>query len=30
VPVELKCTIDTESLNGSTAARRVKGTIHWV
>jgi len=30
VPVELKCTIDRESLNGSTAARRVKGTIHWV
>ena len=29
-PMELKCTIDTESLNGSTAARRVKGTIHWV
>ncbi len=30
VPVELKCTIDTESLNGTTATRRVKGTIHWV
>jgi glutaminyl-tRNA synthetase len=30
VPVELKCTIETESLKGSTAARRVKGTIHWV
>jgi len=30
VPVELKCTIDTESLNGATATRRVKGTIHWV
>ena len=29
-PIELKCTIDTESLNGATAARRVKGTIHWV
>ena len=29
-PMELKCAIDTESLNGSTAARRVKGTIHWV
>ena len=29
-PMELKCTIDTESLSGSTAARRVKGTIHWV
>ena len=30
VPVELKCTIDTESLSGATATRRVKGTIHWV
>jgi glutaminyl-tRNA synthetase len=30
VPVELKCTIDTESLSGSTSTRRVKGTIHWV
>jgi glutaminyl-tRNA synthetase len=30
VPVELKCTIDTESLAGATATRRVKGTIHWV
>ena len=29
-PIELKCTIDTESLHGATAARRVKGTIHWV
>jgi glutaminyl-tRNA synthetase len=29
-PVELRATIDRESLNGSTAARRVKGTIHWV
>jgi glutaminyl-tRNA synthetase len=29
-PTELKCTIDSESLNGTTAARRVKGTIHWV
>jgi glutaminyl-tRNA synthetase len=29
-PIELKCTIDTESLKGATAARRVKGTIHWV
>jgi glutaminyl-tRNA synthetase len=28
--VELRCTIDPESLNGSTAGRRVKGTIHWV
>jgi len=27
---ELRCTIDPESLNGSTAHRRVKGTIHWV
>jgi glutaminyl-tRNA synthetase len=30
VPIELKCTIDAESLRGATAARRVKGTIHWV
>ena len=29
-PIELTCTIDAESLNGATAARRVKGTIHWV
>ena len=29
-PIELKCTIDTESLHGATASRRVKGTIHWV
>ena len=28
--VELRATIDTESLNGATAGRRVKGTIHWV
>jgi len=28
--VELRATIDTESLAGATAARRVKGTIHWV
>jgi len=28
--VELRCTIDTESLNGATATRRVKGTIHWL
>jgi len=28
--IELRCTIDTESLNGPTATRRVKGTIHWV
>jgi glutaminyl-tRNA synthetase len=27
---ELRCTIDRESLNGATAQRRVKGTIHWV
>ena len=27
---ELRCTYDPESLSGSTAARRVKGTIHWV
>jgi glutaminyl-tRNA synthetase len=27
---ELRCTIDPESLNGATASRRVKGTIHWV
>jgi glutaminyl-tRNA synthetase len=27
---ELRCTIDLESLNGATADRRVKGTIHWV
>ena len=30
VPTELRCTIDTGSLAGPTAARRVKGTIHWV
>jgi glutaminyl-tRNA synthetase len=28
--VELRCTIDTESLSGASASRRVKGTIHWV
>jgi len=28
--VELRCSIDLESLKGETAARRVKGTIHWV
>jgi glutaminyl-tRNA synthetase len=28
--VELRATIDPESLSGATAARRVKGTIHWV
>jgi glutaminyl-tRNA synthetase len=27
---ELRCTYDPESLNGATATRRVKGTIHWV
>jgi glutaminyl-tRNA synthetase len=27
---ELRCTIDPDSLNGPTATRRVKGTIHWV
>jgi glutaminyl-tRNA synthetase len=27
---ELRCTYDPESLNGASAARRVKGTIHWV
>ena len=27
---ELRCTYDPESLSGGTAARRVKGTIHWV
>ena len=30
VITELRCTYDTESLSGATAARRVKGTIHWV
>jgi len=29
-PVELRCSYDPESLSGSTATRRVKGTIHWV
>jgi glutaminyl-tRNA synthetase len=28
--VELRATIDPESLTGTTAGRRVKGTIHWV
>jgi glutaminyl-tRNA synthetase len=28
--LELRCTYDPESLSGATAARRVKGTIHWV
>jgi glutaminyl-tRNA synthetase len=27
---ELRCTYDPDSLNGPTASRRVKGTIHWV
>ncbi len=27
---ELRCTYDSESLHGVTAARRVKGTVHWV
>jgi glutaminyl-tRNA synthetase len=27
---ELRCTADLESLDGDTATRRVKGTIHWV
>jgi glutaminyl-tRNA synthetase len=27
---ELRCTYDADSLNGASAARRVKGTIHWV
>jgi glutaminyl-tRNA synthetase len=27
---ELRCTYDPESLDGATAARRVKGTLHWV
>jgi glutaminyl-tRNA synthetase len=28
--VSLRCTYDPESLKGETAARRVKGTVHWV
>jgi glutaminyl-tRNA synthetase len=28
--LELRATIDSESLSGATASRRVKGTIHWV
>ncbi len=28
--MELRCTIDPESLSGATADRRVKGTLHWV
>jgi glutaminyl-tRNA synthetase len=27
---ELRCSIDPDSLNGPTATRRVKGTIHWI
>ena len=27
---EVRCAYDPESLNGATASRRVKGTIHWV
>jgi glutaminyl-tRNA synthetase len=27
---ELRCSYDADSLNGATAARRVKGTVHWV
>jgi glutaminyl-tRNA synthetase len=30
VVTELRCTYDPESLHGASAARRVKGTIHWV
>jgi glutaminyl-tRNA synthetase len=30
VVTELRCSYDPESLHGATAARRVKGTIHWV
>jgi glutaminyl-tRNA synthetase len=28
--VELRCTVDRDSLSGATSTRRVKGTIHWV
>jgi glutaminyl-tRNA synthetase len=28
--VELRCSADLGSLDGATAARRVKGTLHWV
>ena len=28
--IELRCSYDPDSLSGSTAGRRVKGTIHWV
>jgi glutaminyl-tRNA synthetase len=27
---ELRCTVDHDSLDGPSSARRVKGTIHWV
>jgi len=27
---EVRCSYDPESLNGATASRRVKGTVHWV
>ena len=27
---ELRCSYDADSLSGTTATRRVKGTIHWV
>ena len=28
--MELRCSYDADSLNGPTAMRKVKGTIHWV
>ena len=28
--IELRCSYDADSLNGPTATRRVKGTLHWV
>ena len=28
--VELRCTVDLDSLDGPSSTRRVKGTIHWV
>ena len=28
--VEVRCTYDPDSLSGTTPARRVKGTVHWV
>ena len=28
--MELRCSYDADSLNGPTALRKVKGTIHWV